>query len=112
MGLSFSHGNANWGYLSFDAFRFRLAKTIGITLSDMVGFSGKKVWPYEDVIELLLDHSDCDGSLSHVDCTGIAPRLRMLVASWADDDSDKINALKLAAGMDEAAAQKASLLFL
>jgi len=56
----------------------------------------------KDDIKPLLDHSDCDGILTPEECTKVAPRLRELVSAWPDDDRDKIKALLLAEGMDEA----------
>lgn len=55
-----------------------------------------------DDIVPLLNHSDCDGVLTVEECKRVAPRLRELVANWEDDDFDKINALLLAEGMEEA----------
>ena len=65
----------------------------------------QEVIPWENVkddIKLLLDHSDCDGELTPEECAKVAPRLRELVSKWLDDDYDKINALRLAEGMEEA----------
>ena len=56
----------------------------------------------KDDIKPLLTHSDCDGELTPEECAKVAPRLRELVSNWPDDDYDKINALRLAEGMDEA----------
>lgn len=57
-----------------------------------------------DDIAPLLNHSDCDGQLTPAECKQVAPRLMELIANWPDDDRDKINALDLAQGMENAAA--------
>jgi hypothetical protein len=72
------------------------------------------VIPWENIkddIKILLDHSDCDGELTPEECAKVAPRLRELVATWAEDDRDKINGLLLAEGMDIAAFNRENLEF-
>ena len=118
MGLNFSHGDASWAYGGFHRFRIRLAEAIGIDLEKMIGFNQKYVgdgkyvkttenplnWnTVKDDIKLLLNHSDCDGVLTPENCRKVAFRLRELVRNWKDTDYDKINALELAEGMEEAA---------
>jgi len=72
----------------------------------MEGFTqteaGKSWEKITDNIEPLLNHSDCDGILSPEECKRVAPRLRELIKDWLDDDYDKVKALKLADGMEEA----------
>lgn len=58
-----------------------------------------------------LNHSDCDGEMSPNECEVTAPIIRELVASWPDDDYDKIQALELVEGMEEAARNGECLLF-
>lgn len=55
----------------------------------------------KDPIIDLLNHSDCDGSLTPSQCRKIAPRIRELVEDWHDGDYDKVQALLLAEGMEE-----------
>lgn len=103
MGLDFSHSNAHWSYSGFYNFRRRLAQEINVDLEMMDGFGGGIPFDLiKDSIEPLLNHSDCGGGLTPSDCAKVAPRLRELVKGWADDDYDKINALRLAEGMEEA----------
>ena len=74
----------------------------------------QEVIPWENVkddIKILLDHSDCDGELTPDECVKIVPRLRELVSNWPENDRDKINALYLADGMDEAVKSNVSLGF-
>lgn len=52
-----------------------------------------------DPIKPLLNHSDCDGELSPVECAVVAPRLRQLIENW-EDDRDKKQGLMLAEGME------------
>lgn len=103
MGLKFSHCNAFWSYSDFGDFRRRLAKEIGIEIDKMVRFGGEIPFSdYQDDILPLLNHSDCDGELSVEECKKVAPRLRQLISSWEDDDSDKRKALELAEGIEYA----------
>jgi hypothetical protein len=70
-----------------------------------------------DPIVPLLHHSDCDGELTPEQCAVIAPRLRELVSGWEDEwtagieNYDKVNALKLADGMDQAVELNKPLIF-
>ncbi len=112
MGIDFSHGQARWSYGGFNNFRQRLAQILGFNLNDMIGFGGDLSWDQvHDPIKDLLDHSDCDGDLSPEQCATIAPRLREMVTAWPNDEYDKVSALKLAEGMELAAAEGERLIF-
>lgn len=102
MGLDFEGSKAHWSYGNFKRFRCRLALEIGIDLDQMAGFAEKDgiSWKdFTDPIIPLLNHSDCDGQLSPIECARIAPRLRQLIARW-DDGYDKRQAILLAEGME------------
>jgi len=105
MGLDFSHGDAHWSYSGFNRARTRLAAVFGISLNEMFGFGGPKMWPDPNKMPIvhLLSHSDCDGDLSVKQCRAVAPALRKAVADWDEDDYDRQNFLALANAMDEAA---------
>jgi len=116
MGIRFVPGNASWSYSGFDEFRTRLAKEVGLDLDQMVGFGGSHAWELDDPITLLLNHSDCDGSLSPIECDQIAPRLQELVSTWSselgtDENYDRTNALYLAEAMQTCVAEQKPLLF-
>ena len=143
MGLDFSHGGAHWSYSGFMAFRKRLAREIGVDLECMAGFAppeslidmSAKDWDLlgfgikperfnmswngvNDTLVPLLNHSDCDGSLSADECCTIAPRLREIVQRWTDDPEqdqgeayDKRQALLLADGMEQCAREGRALEF-
>lgn len=98
MGLDFSHGDAHWSYGNFAGFRRKLS-------------DDGSVFDYNNILCPLLIHSDCEGELSVKDCKKIAPILREIVSKWVDDDYDRVNGLRLADGMDMAAAQNVPLLF-
>lgn len=113
MGLNFSQGNAAWSYKGFHEFRKRLAREIGMNLDQMDGFDTPGM-PWRNVIDPiapLLNHADNTGYLTIDDCLKVAPRLRVLVAHWPDDDYDKIAAIKLAMSMEMAADMKVPLRF-
>jgi hypothetical protein len=112
MGIDFSRGTASWSYSGFNHFRRRLAEGIGIFLDEMDGFGGDIKWDtINDAIVPFLNHSDCDGSLTALQCCAIAPRLLDMVKDWPDDDYDKINALELVEGMKEAIEDDADIEF-
>lgn len=90
MGLSTSHDAFNGSYSGFMEFRKFIAKEIGINLDQMEGFTGDIFseepapdgisWDtINDDLKILLNHSDCDGSISYADCKKIADRLQEVV---------------------------------
>jgi len=112
MGLNFSHCEARWSYSGFNRFRDRLANELGFSIYEMRGFGGTRIFSeINDDIIPLLDHSDCDGSLTPDECAKVAPRLRELVKGWSDEDYDKVKALDLAEGMELAASHGEELEF-
>lgn len=116
MGLSFSHGSAQWAYSGFNRFRERLAQQIGLDLNEMQGYTeppeaGKSWDKIKDPIKYLLNHEDCEGTLTPRQCALIAPRLIELTQYWDDKDFDKIRARQLSVGMKQAASKKQKLEF-
>ena len=112
MGLDFCGSDAHWAYSGFHRFRVKLAKEIGIDLDNMAGFDGDLPWSeIIDPIKPLLNHSDCDGELTTDQCKGIWPRLRQLIASWPEEDYDKVQAKLLVSGMKSCAKSGTSLIF-
>lgn len=117
MGLGFNKSDARWSYSGFNSFRTKLAKEVGLDLDKMKGFSDDPNaldWPSDesDPIMYLLNHSDCDGDITAEQCKLVGPRLRELIKSWDDDDFDKIQATRLADGMDLCAEENVSLEFI
>lgn len=116
MGIAFGYyknlhlSAASWSYSGFNAFRGRLATAANIDLADMVGFGGDSDWDTGDPIELLLNHSDCDGDMIPDHCEQVAPRLEELIADWADD-YDKRMATALVETMRECADAGRNLIF-
>ena len=71
MGLDTSHNAWHGAYSSFNRWRTILAKKMGFTLHDMVGFGGDIEWSDElrdHPLYPLINHSDCDGELSVEEC--------------------------------------------
>ncbi|MFE1288207.1 hypothetical protein [Streptomyces sp. NPDC058751] len=79
--------DVSWSYGGFAAFRRRLARAEGLTLSGMRGFGGELPWSeVSTVLEPLLDHPDVGGDdLSPADCAAILPRLETVIDQWAKD---------------------------
>lgn len=101
MGLNFSRSTARWTYSGFAFFRRRLAGSIGVDLNQMQGFIGPDdeelghaiSWStVSDPIVPLLDHSDCDGSLSPHECLCVGLRLVQIINDWEEDDRDRMEA--------------------
>jgi hypothetical protein len=78
---------SSWSYSGFDAFRSALAAAEGIDLQAMQGFGGGLPWSGATTpLRALLDHPDDRGQLSVAECEQVLPRLRDIVAHWADGD--------------------------
>jgi len=117
MGLGLYVGGsryAGWSYSGFNRFRERIAKSIGINLHKMEGFSevewdkntpweiyikaveadrkaGKISWDtVTDPIKSLLCHSDCDGEIPAEECAAIADRLEEIIKDWDETFSVQI----------------------
>jgi hypothetical protein len=92
MGINFrmqpsdTRSRASWSYSGFGEFRNELASLVGIELHAMEGFGGELPWSSvkPDAINILLDHSDCDGKLTAEECRAIAPRLLELAPQLKD----------------------------
>lgn len=120
MGINFSFCDANWSYGGFHEARVKLAKEIDIDLDSMEGFiplryasNGIVVsWDtVNDDIKMFLNHSDCGGYLTPIQCKKIIPRLKELIYSWESYDYDKIHFLKLIEGMEKSVQLKKRLRF-
>lgn len=91
MGLNTTHGAWDGAYSSFMNWRIWVAKQIGINLLEMEGFSdrdysnpnkkrGEIKWDtIKDDLKYLLNHSDCDGSLTPKRCKKIADWLKKII---------------------------------
>ncbi len=88
MGLDTTHDCWHGAYRSFMLWRTQIAKAAGITLRLMEGFCDPL--PAEappirwctlrsDPLHVLLNHSDCDGSIAWQDCGPLADRLEQLL---------------------------------
>jgi len=105
-------GLPRWSYSGFSFFRTLLADEVGISLSSMQGFGGDGSWlEVDDDLVPLLNHSDCDGSLSPEDCARVAPRLRELVSRW-EGGYDRDMGLRLAEIMELCVVWDRRLLFI
>lgn len=82
MGLDTTHNAWHGPYSSFGDWRKKIAKLKGFNLTDMIGFGGDTEWSIEqisDPLYPLLNHSDCDGSLSPKECALIAHGLSEII---------------------------------
>jgi len=79
----------HWSYSGFGGWRRDSASRVGIDLDDMVGFGGKIPFPEWNASEPslipLLNHSDCDGSLSPTEARSVAAAMRNLGMVASDD---------------------------
>ncbi len=80
MGLDTTHDCWHGGYHSFMRWRTKLCEVAGYGLITYYeGFGGKKPWPKDDVLVVLLNHSDCDGEIEAEYCKPLADRLTELL---------------------------------
>lgn len=113
MGLDTSHDCWHGPYSSFNDFRTRIAADQGIDdlrkfYKDNPTMDAK---PYEDAgvdprIIPLLNHSDCDGTLSPIECKGISLFLseyeQRIVGTGIDDGLHRDNVKRFAEGAAKA----------
>lgn len=87
-------GKARFAYGGFHQFRKALARAESLDLSQMVGYCpvpglpdenvGLRQWRSADTnLRPLLDHSDCDGVMTWVECARVEPRLSEILDSWS-----------------------------
>jgi hypothetical protein len=105
----------HWSYGGFDRFRRHIAKSIGIDLDVMLGFGGDRSWENKNPVEMLLNHSDCDGELSSKECEEIAPELEKIILTWKEESKEEeydiTVGLLLVAAMRECVREGADLIF-
>lgn len=121
MGLDTTHGCWSGSYSAFNRWRTELARAVGIELKSMYGFARaldfcsacKQQLPTgiswdalkPDAIHILLNHSDCDGSIRWQDCEAIAARLEevapRLANEWQEDTARFVAGLREAASLRE-----------
>ncbi len=87
MGLNFSHGKAAFGYREFNRFRTLIAMAEYIPLDKMEGFDDTNKYnlsweDYPTKLKPFLQHSDCDGCLTPLECMQIIPRLVEIFDQW------------------------------
>ena len=114
MGLDTSHDCWHGSYVAFGMFRKRLAAKIGIDLDSMEGFvpDWKKdvvPIPWDSLpphpLHILINHSDCDGSIHWRKAKRLAEALEALEPTpWSA-------AGQFAKGLRRAYAEKKSVLF-
>ncbi len=95
MGLDTSYNCWNGPYGSFNRFRKSLAEQIGISLDDYIGYgcpnATKELSSINHDIMPLLNHSDCDGELTVMECKKIVKGLNNILKNFNDKlqaDSD------------------------
>jgi hypothetical protein len=109
MGLDTTHNCWHGAYSSFSRWRKTVADAAGYgNLDDYEGFGGKKRWPdvEDDILVVLLHHSDCDGEIYSKDCLPLAIRLERLIVlikdeDWQETTQQFVDGLRLAAELGE-----------
>ncbi len=100
MGLDLVHGTNRVftaPYSSFGTLRKRLAEKLGFNLGDMDGFGGTGQFDKLEPLNILLDHSDCDGEIEIKDLLPLAARLEE-VGPTLEDGYRREQAAAIAAG--------------
>ena len=92
MGLDVSHGCWSGAYSAFARWRVEIARVAGIDLKSMEGYGGDVSWETlrPDVLHVLLDHSDCDGSIPWEFTEKLAVRLTELLPLLGGDGGGHI----------------------
>ncbi|MFE1850602.1 hypothetical protein ACFYYI_42295 [Streptomyces sp. NPDC002387] len=93
MGLMLAPGDDNvtgpdvsWSYTGFNMFREWLAQAEGLTLAEMNGFGGDRMWDsVSTTLAPLLDHPDDEGSLTPTQCAAMLPRLEAITDQQPKD---------------------------
>lgn len=114
MGLDTTHDCWSGGYGRFNAFRREVAKTVGMDLDKMEGFSdlpGAIKWDSieYDPLHELLNHSDCDGMIESGKCVPLAKRLQEITKFLPDEFKQK--AIQFSEGLWAAAEAKEDVEF-
>ena len=94
MGLDTSHNCWHGPYSSFNRFRHTLAKQIGIDLNEYRGYDDKGEKDLETIehdIMPLLNHSDCDGSLTVKESRRIIKGLNNILENYNEDIPSDFN---------------------
>ena len=114
MTIGFSHCQGYFTNNGFHEARMLLAASIGLELNSMQGFGGTVSWPSAKTQPLvhLLNHADCEGSLSPAQCTAVAQALRAAVEPWPQEQSYRGLFLEMACGMERCAKNNEPFLFL
>jgi hypothetical protein len=80
MGLDTSHDCWHGAYSSFNNWRRAICVAAGWgALDNYSGFGGPESMPEDDVLTVLLDHSDCEGEIDWRVCYRLADRLEALL---------------------------------
>lgn len=81
MGLDTTHDCWHGAYSSFSTFRKKIAQVAGYgKLKEYQGYGGTRPWPdNNDVLQILLTHSDCEGEIKWQDCAALADRMTELL---------------------------------
>jgi hypothetical protein len=124
--VGFGGVDPHFSYGGFMGFRIKLAKSINIDLMKMRGFESifttkEKGLPWIEEgepgfnpLEILLSHSDCDGSLEWKECEQIVPILESILNLWEQNGEDKYevqNGRALLSAMKECVKEEARLIF-
>ena len=89
MGLDVSHDCWHGPYSSFARFREQLANCIGTNLNNYEGYGGTvKFSTLQHDLEPLLNHSDCDGTLSPDECERIIKGLNSILPNVPPECED------------------------
>lgn len=79
MGLGISHNCFHGSYTTFHDFRNHICYLAGLeNLNHYLGFGGDKLFPENNPLTILLNHSDCDGIIECKDCMPLAKALAEL----------------------------------
>ena len=116
MGLDITHDCFHSSYSCFDAWRKKLCRAAGISFlagsrnrSPAVFYGNWEETP-DDILYVLIDHSDCDGHICAQHCAPLADRLEGLIPKL-HLVRDQATTLSFVTGLRTAAAKGDQVLF-
>lgn len=113
MGLDISHGCWYGAYSAFMRWRTALCDAAGYGAINLrEGFTLPGIpWPADDVLTVLLAHSDCDGEIAWEDCGPLAARLEELLPALEEAGLYVEKTQQFIEGLDHAARSKENVEF-
>lgn len=111
MGLDTSHDCFHGSYSTFNSWRLILTKLAGYgDIYEYLGYRGNKHFPKNDILTILLEHSDCDGQIKWEMCDTLSKRLKEILPKFEGEYMQEITK-KFIKGLEKAYKRKENVDF-